>query len=207
MPHVPAELRRRQIIEAAVRVITSEGAARTTTRRVAEEAEAPLASLHYTFESKEELFTEVIEHILDFVEEQYRSHIAPGGGLAASVQTLFELNYEWCRSRPEFHVAEYELFVWALRTPSSRSFARVIYERWFGLITEILTNAAGEEDVTGASTSRLARDVVAGLDGMLLQIIALGDDGPTPEDALRYARAALASWRQDSGHPIGPTLP
>lgn len=191
MSHVPAEERRRQIIEATVRVLSGEGAARTTTRRVAAAADAPLASLHYTFRDKEELFTAVIEHILDLVDERCRTNIEPRGGLVAAVRTLFELNYEWCKSEPEFHVAEYELFIWALRTPSARDFGRRIYERWFEVVGSILAESIDQADNPPPYLDALTRGVVAALDGMILQIIALGDDGPNEESLDQHIEAAL----------------
>lgn len=196
MSYIPAEERRRQIIKAAVEVITQVGAAKTTTRRVAAAADAPLASLHYIFKNKEELFTAVIEYILDLIDEELERHLEPGAGLEAAVHTLFDLNYDWCREEPEFHVAEYELFIWALRTPSSSAFGRRIYERWFDVVGRILTESVdGDGSLPPEKVGTLTRDVVATLDGMLLQIIAFGDDGPTREDAHRYAEAALISLR------------
>ena len=49
MNRIPQDERRRQLIEAAVRVISREGTARATTRRIATEAGAPLASLHFLY--------------------------------------------------------------------------------------------------------------------------------------------------------------
>jgi AcrR family transcriptional regulator len=203
MPHIPTEERRRQIIKAAVGVISREGAARTTTRAVAKAADAPLASLHYAFLNKDELFTAVIDHILDYVDEQHRRHVDPGGGLTAAVRALFELNFDWCRSEPEFHIAEYELFVWALRTTSARGLGRRIYQRWFDVVSGILAESIGERENPPPFIHTLARDVVSGLDGMLLQIIALGDDGPSREDLTRYIEAALISLRTHDGAAEG----
>jgi AcrR family transcriptional regulator len=64
MPRVPAELRRRQLVAAAFRVIGRDGFAGATTRRVCAEAGAPLASFHYWFASKQELLTELTEQTM-----------------------------------------------------------------------------------------------------------------------------------------------
>lgn len=207
MSPVPADERRLQIITAAVEVITRAGAAKTTTRRVAAAADAPLASLHYIFKNKEELFTAVIEYILDLVDEELERHLESEDGLDAAVRALFDLNYDWCRKEPEFHIAEYELFIWALRTPSSSAFGRRIYERWFDVVGRVLAeSAAGDDAWPPARIETLTRDVIASLDGMLLQMIAFGDNGPTREDARRYADAALASLRGTSGDGVaGPS--
>jgi hypothetical protein len=47
----------------------------------------------------------------------------------------------------------------------------------------------------GAEESRLgdlARDIVAVIDGMMLQVIALGPGGPSSSDVDRYTQAVLA---------------
>ncbi|MEV8339398.1 TetR/AcrR family transcriptional regulator [Leucobacter sp. NPDC077196] len=54
---------RRTLIEATISVIAAHGLAGVTTRRVAEQAELPLGSLHYWFASKEALLDAVAEHV------------------------------------------------------------------------------------------------------------------------------------------------
>ncbi|MET7927586.1 TetR family transcriptional regulator [Streptomyces sp. NPDC005349] len=65
MAYVPAATRREQLIEAAVRVIAREGADGATTRKIADEAKAPLASLHYCFQNKENLLLAVFAQLSD----------------------------------------------------------------------------------------------------------------------------------------------
>ncbi|WP_078624408.1 TetR family transcriptional regulator [Streptomyces monomycini] len=57
MPYVPADTRREQVVEAAVQVIAREGADGATTRKIADEARAPLASLHHRFRNEENLLS------------------------------------------------------------------------------------------------------------------------------------------------------
>ena len=68
MARIPAAERRAELVAAAVRVIAAHGVDGATTRRIAEEANAPLATLHYCFSSKEVLFAAVFE----YVTAQYR---------------------------------------------------------------------------------------------------------------------------------------
>ncbi len=193
MAHIPVGERRRSIVEAAVKVITGEGPARATTRRVAAAAKAPLASLHYTFRNKEELFRAVIERCLDLVDEKYQEQLPEVRGLREGVRALLKINRDWCLAEPGFHVAEYELFLWALRTPSAHEFTRYIYQRWFERVGVLLAKCMDASERTSCNLERLARDVVAVLDGMVLQIIALGHAGPGPEDINRLADAAMIS--------------
>ncbi|WP_143860717.1 TetR/AcrR family transcriptional regulator, partial [Nocardia cerradoensis] len=47
----------------AVRMIAAHGVDGATTRRIAQEANAPLATLHYCFATKEVLFAAVFEYV------------------------------------------------------------------------------------------------------------------------------------------------
>jgi AcrR family transcriptional regulator len=60
---VPSDVRRQQFIDAAVKVIARDGVDGATTRRIAEEAKAPLATLHYCFQTKENLLWAVFEQL------------------------------------------------------------------------------------------------------------------------------------------------
>ncbi|WP_366887893.1 TetR family transcriptional regulator, partial [Streptomyces sp. NPDC005476] len=55
MQRVRAEVRRQDLVAATVAVIAEHGVKGATTRRIAEAAGCPLASLHYVFHSKDEL--------------------------------------------------------------------------------------------------------------------------------------------------------
>jgi AcrR family transcriptional regulator len=192
MNRVPHDERRRQLIEAAVRVISREGTARATTRRIAAEADAPLASLHYSFRDKDELFHAVIEHCQMLTVERFREHTSPGGGLRDAVHALIEQFFDWTQAEPEFQVAQFELMFWARRTPSAREFPSQIYRDYHVLISEMLSTAAGD-DHDPHDISRLATHITAVVDGMMLQIIALGEAGPSSEDVEVITATAMAS--------------
>jgi AcrR family transcriptional regulator len=68
MPRVAATDRRRQLVDAAYRVIGREGFAAATTRRVCAEAGAPLAAFHYCFASKAELLGELTDQAMRELE-------------------------------------------------------------------------------------------------------------------------------------------
>ncbi len=55
MPRVPADVRRTELVQAAIQVATREGLAATTTRRIAQELGISVGVVHYCFRSKEEL--------------------------------------------------------------------------------------------------------------------------------------------------------
>jgi len=75
---VTAQDRRQQLIDAAIRVAEREGIAATTTRRIAAEAGARLATVHYCFRSKQELLEGVLSAIITELSEAARGHVRPG---------------------------------------------------------------------------------------------------------------------------------
>ena len=190
MAHVPTEDRRRQIIQAAMIVITREGMARATTRRIAAEADAPLAALHYSFRNKQEIFEAVIAYCQDLTREDF-ARAQPESGLLAAVHALLKEMADLAHNKVDYHIAQYELFLWALRTPSARSLAENMQLDYLELFKEVLEPAIGDDALT-ADVDQLARAVLAVADGMTLQILGLGDQGPGEEDIWRYARIAVA---------------
>lgn len=80
MARMGAEMRRLDFIEATVKVIAEYGAANATTRRIAAQADSPLASLHYTFHTKDELFYAVYESLINTPRQSLE---VTAGGTAA----------------------------------------------------------------------------------------------------------------------------
>jgi len=79
MARVAAHDRRQQLIEAAIRVAERDGIAATTTRRIATEAGASLATVHYCFRSKQELFEQVLTAIITELSEAAQETSDPAG--------------------------------------------------------------------------------------------------------------------------------
>ena len=77
MARVGAELRRQDFVEATVKVIAEHGVANATTRRIAAAADCPLATLHYVFRTKDELFYAVYESLFN-LPHQALEHVAAG---------------------------------------------------------------------------------------------------------------------------------
>jgi DNA-binding transcriptional regulator YbjK len=113
-----AESRRREILVAALRVITAGGPDAITYRRVAAEAGVPLGSLTYYFESRE-----------DLVREAFRHYIVATGAFLAELENeipaatpadLVRLLVEMARREfidPAMVRAEYEMILYAARDP------------------------------------------------------------------------------------------
>lgn len=169
------DLERRQgIIDAAIRVVATNGIGGLSHRTVAAEADVPLGSTTYHFASLDELMVAALRR----TNEGFGAAVRDSGALAdpgADVaEELARLMGEWLAGERTGVELEYELYLAALRRPALRPVAA----EWCEGLAEIL--ARRTDPVT-------ARALVALMDGICLQVL-LTD---TPYEA-EYAREMLA---------------
>lgn len=172
MGRVRAELRRRDVVEATVRVIAEHGAAGATTRRIAAEAGCPLATLHYVFHTKEDLFYAVYEAMV--AEAQ-----ALGGDDAHS-QPLRDMGPDhlrrlvcWLTEQPAIARAQAEMFHWALRF--NPELARRSYVLSLDRARDFFATASDATPANQPLRDALARLIVVQIDGLLAAWFAQAD--------------------------------
>ncbi|WP_181407654.1 TetR/AcrR family transcriptional regulator [Nocardioides sambongensis] len=183
MAYVKAADRSRQIVEAARQVLMREGVNGTTLRLVAREAGIPQGTLHYVFPSKEELLHAVIEDVATEIADVLHAAAETDRGLEHAIRE--GLTTFWQRLVAQdvrLQIMQYELVIWALRTPGREQSARWQFERYCRIVAAWCQEAAQQADETCAVPFEvLARMVVAAVDGVILQYV--GD--PDPERAER----------------------
>ncbi|WP_407816207.1 hypothetical protein, partial [Staphylococcus aureus] len=94
-------------------------------RRIAQEANAPLATLHYCFATKELLFGAVFE----YVAAQYRDVLTRNdvhSDLSTTARSLMRGVLEWYVTNPNFSAAIIELISWARRQEGRQ--AEMVYD-------------------------------------------------------------------------------
>ena len=182
MARSPAEERRLQFVEAAARVIAAEGLPAATTRRIAAEADAPLAALHYCFRNKDELLTEVYH----FLSRDYAKSLPPiediERGLAHAIRLHARRIWRRMLERPHEQVTTFELLLRRFReAPAQQGDAlelnRSMYAGWVSSTVELFTTAAergGQEPPENLEL--IARLFVSGIDGISMQHLADPDE-------------------------------
>lgn len=176
MAYLPVADRRSQLVRAALEVVSNEGVARATTRRIAEVADMSAASLHYCFATKEELLQAAFEYGTQDGLLYIGRAVTPRCGLAVAVTAIMRAYADWMREAPHIQLAQFELTLWSLRNPASRHLAQRVYRRYIDGTAQLLREAqAGEADAQ-VDVTDVARLIVAALDGHVLQWQALGDD-------------------------------
>ncbi|NMO02249.1 TetR/AcrR family transcriptional regulator [Gordonia sp. TBRC 11910] len=199
MAHMRADDRRRLFIDAAAKVVAEEGVARATTRRITEVAGAPTASLHYVFEGKDALLRAVLEQGPIDGRLAGARFVPPGIGLSAGVEALMRGYLAWIVDDIGWQQAQFELMLWATRTPSARHLPGQVYRSYLDHTVELLSAAAGEQR-HAVDLSTLASQMLAALDGLTLQAIAgQRSDLPTMVDrAIENLCCWLASSERES---------
>jgi AcrR family transcriptional regulator len=172
MVYVESAVRSRQIIAAARVVIARDGVASTTVRAVAQEAGIPLGTLQYVFPTKQQLLRAVIEDLVEELASNLLSSVPPGSdpeyAIGHGIRTFW--NDLVVGDAEGVQLAQYELTTYALRTAGLEELARWQYERYTDVVAGWLQRAA-----TPVDARRLARLIVAGIDGLILQYVANPD--------------------------------
>ena len=195
MTRRPVAERRVQLAEAAIRIATRDGLAATTTRRVAGEAGVSLGSVHYCFESKEELLVEMTRVLVSesaaaaaaAIEAQTR----PAGDVTATVRRALAAYWSSVEAEPERHLLTYELAAWGLRAGTDVGRAqRRAQLLGAGEVIELLGREAGIR--WRIEVSRLASLVVAVTDGVTLGWLVDRDDDAAGAALDAFARQLAA---------------
>ncbi|MDH1658429.1 TetR/AcrR family transcriptional regulator [Pseudomonas mosselii] len=171
MARMGAELRKQDFVKATVKVIAEHGVANATTRRIAAAAGCPLASLHYVFRTKDELFYAVYESLFS-QPQAYLQQATSAASPAAAVTAMLRRTIHWASSNPDVARAQSELFFWASR--NQPDMARKIYSVGVEATEQVLERVLGN-CLDAAGLQATSRTLVLLFDGLLVAWTAHGD--------------------------------
>ncbi|NGN94780.1 TetR/AcrR family transcriptional regulator [Nocardioides sp. KC13] len=172
MARIPVAQRRRDFIEAAVEVIAAHGIDGATTRRIAEQAKANVAMLHYCYDSKEDLFADVYT----FVSGKYREVIEgsdPHTTLRDAARQILYGVMECYLESPSFTAATFELVSWARRQHGDRGIA--VYDQAFDTVRKALREASAGDPVGPEVIDEVAYVLATLSDGFGVNWLTYGD--------------------------------
>ncbi|HEY5853227.1 MAG TPA: TetR/AcrR family transcriptional regulator [Aldersonia sp.] len=172
-----ADVRRRQLVAAARAVLGRDGMGGGTLRAVAAEAGVPLGTVHYIFKTKEQLLRAVLEDVLEQVGAVIAGSPRGSADFGTSMRSsAVEVWSKLVEQDTGEQIMQYELTIWALRTAGMEDLARWQYQLYIDTLTVRWQKAAARAKVTlAASPEQLARLLLAGIDGLILQYLALRD--------------------------------
>ncbi len=196
MARVSATDRRRQLVEAAFRVIGRDGFAAATTRRVCAEAGAPLAAFHYCFASKQELLVELTEQTVAGLLESRADGVHIRDGVSASLQSTLRHYWSTVEADPNRETVLMALTQHALREPALAGVAQRQYAAYHRTARETLDAVAeGCGVMWSLPVEQLARMVVVVTDGVTLAWL-VDRDGDAARAALDAFADIMAAYAQ-----------
>ncbi|SHF17434.1 TetR/AcrR family transcriptional regulator [Streptoalloteichus hindustanus] len=163
------ERRRRDLIEATLRVVAREGVAGVSHRTVAREAGVPATAAAYYFHGIDDLLTAALSICMDEDADRLRAIAAAADGTPRGLRALAELMGEIVTPQPSRLLAEYELFLLAARAPELRKPVR----RWMDGLVEFAR--------CYVDSPVRVQAFVGAFDGLLLQAM-LVDQPPTVDE-------------------------
>ncbi|HEX4714500.1 MAG TPA: TetR/AcrR family transcriptional regulator [Ktedonobacteraceae bacterium] len=185
--------RRARILQAAIAVLAQDGIAETTTRKIAAKAEVNQAMLRYYFGSKGDLLFAVLQEMMQQTREVAQRAMPRGKALRAMLQEGLLSFWEYFETRPELQVMQYELTLYALRNPDSAWLARQQYDGYCAVVETLFEEAfAATAQSSAVSFAELARFVIGGLDGLILQFISNRDPQRARRDLEHLVNAIIA---------------
>ncbi|MEU3010929.1 TetR/AcrR family transcriptional regulator [Nocardia asteroides] len=175
------EERRAHLIEAAIGLAEKKGVAGVTTRDVAQAAGVSLGVVHYCFENKDALMTELVKalsvELRDSVDADDSLWTEAGTGkeaLLKLVRSGLELMWRNIEATPERQLLTYETTTYSLRegeaTPAKIAISREQYAFNDGTVRDIIDHC---REATGTAwntpVTDLSRFILNVIDGIVLR--------------------------------------
>ena len=133
------------LLDAAERLLISEGGARISTRRVAREANVNHGLVHYYFGSMEELLMQVLERFTAALVERQREMYGRDAPFIDKWRSAWRFHEEdLAAGYPKIW---FELQAMAWNEPRMRERLVEVNREWRGVLTEALTRARVDHDV------------------------------------------------------------
>ena len=190
MPRISAAQRRSDFIKAAVEVIATYGIEGATTRRIAEQAQANLAMLHYCYDSKEDLFADVYEFVAGRYRDALESNDSPGD-VRETARRLLRGVMECYLDSASFTAATVELISWARRQHGDRGIA--VYDKALETVRAALRDAEPDHPIEPEVIDEIAFVLATLADGFAANWLTYGDR-TAALGQIELAMSVLDSW-------------
>jgi len=131
-------VRRDQILNAAFEVIADRSLEATRMRDIASAAGVSHPSVHYYFDTKDQLIVALLDRLLEQFLSGYEERLADAGDPLAKLRMLLEQQKGLIEHRKDHLEVYYDFWVQATKRPIARRKIRGMYSSWRGTINRIL---------------------------------------------------------------------
>lgn len=181
------------ILRAAIAVIAAEGVHGTTTRKIAAEAGINVGTLHYHFESKEEVLSSVVPYLGALYSGNLERAFPRPESLHDRIGSLMGFIWSEVQQSPQEQLALFDLMLYALTAGRRRGVPPLEESPLPALYRRALAESTDVKDGTvEADLDQLAGFLLNGFSGLLLHWLAARDDGRTEAQLATLVLAARA---------------
>lgn len=190
IPRPRGTARRDALLDAVIRIVADVGADAVTHRRVAQEADLPLASTTYWFDSKEHLLTAALERAADHDIARLNEFVGDEAGdttdpLGLAVDAILDPVEETGQTSRGSLLATYALLLEAARRPALRAVTRRWTDAYLDVLGRLLTLAGSHDPSSDAAL------LLAAADGLLVEQLATGEYSDLGGQLRRLAAALV----------------
>ena len=164
------EQTRQRLLDAALEVFAGNGFERATIDEIVREAGFSKGAFYVHFESKEDLFWEMLGQRIEARKETLRLAIEPSIGIAENQRRLLKAFFDAPESEPLGAAVYYEFLAHGMRNEMVRARLAEFYDGWHAFVIEALTLGRELEIVRDdVDISLQASALMATYEGALIQ--------------------------------------
>jgi AcrR family transcriptional regulator len=200
--------RRQQLVEAAIAVASREGIDGATVRAIAAEAGASVGTVHYCFQDKNELLTEMAYELTRRNASQVLLGMPAEGDLATLLQRAIDALWNAVSSTRDAQLLTYELTTYSMRHPEVRPVSIEQYVASHAAARVFLETVAASAGIEWAvPIDTMTRIVTTTIDGVVLAWLVDGDDEAAHSQLRLFAEALATFARPEAGAVPSSTKP
>ncbi len=187
-PTLIEEVRRRQIVDTAIRTIATRGFANTTLNDIAEEAGVSTGVITYHFRNKDDLIEESIKKLFEAPNEYVIGRVNERGSYSDKLRTYIESTIRFMMDNRDHSVA----LIYSFSSISSQEERQRVIARHHAKIRKFLAKIlqGGQEagEFGKFDAALLAQVIFGGLEGLLTQWVL----DPSAMDLERSSRELIS---------------
>lgn len=165
MPKIGMEpIRRKALVDAALKAIGDHGSLAVTMSEIAREAGVSPALAHHYFGSKEQLLLETMRHLLRQLHEDVAMALRTAATPRARLSAVIRVSFNASQFSPETIAAWLAFYVEAQRSEETRRLLTIYARRLHSNLVDALKALVSPEDA-----SRIAEGAAAMIDGLYIR--------------------------------------
>lgn len=164
----------RAIVEATLRALRTHGYSGTSLQRIAEEAGTSKRMVLHYFETREQLFDEVVSSVCTRVFEQVEQAVAAQADPAVALSDALDRLWDGISGDPGLHAVFFGLLAESVTDPSLRRRVSAVRDDYRDLIARLV--AASHPEVPQERLDSIATLVLATIAGLTIDFLERGDN-------------------------------